>query len=150
MTALSAGMVRRFGFEPNIALLSHSSFGNANTRSARKMRAALTLLRQRYPELAVEGEMQADAALSETIRRRIFPNARLEGQANLLVMPNLDAANIAFNVLKVLGGGVSVGPILIGAARPVHIVTPAITVRGLVNMSAFAVVDAQHHTRAAR
>jgi len=146
MTALSAGMVRRFGFEPRIALLSHSSFGTADTRSARKMRAVSTLLRQRYPDLAVDGEMQADAALSETIRRRIFPNGRLEGQANLLVMPNLDAANITFNVLKVLGGGVSVGPILIGAARPAHIVTPAITVRGLVNMSAFAIVDAQHHT----
>ena len=150
MTALSAGMVRRFGFEPRIALLSHSSFGTADTRSARKMRAALTLLRQRHPDLAVEGEMQADAALSETIRRRIFPNARFEGQANLLVMPNLDAANITFNVLKALGGGVSVGPILIGTARPAHIVTPAITVRGLVNMSAFAIVDAQHHTRVAR
>ena len=150
MTALSAGMVRRFGFEPKIALLSHSSFGTADTRSARKMRAALTLLRQRYPDLAVDGEMQADAALSETIRPRIFPNSRLEGQANLLVLPNLDAANITFNVLKVLGGGVSVGPILIGAARPAHIVTPAITVRGLVNMRAFASVDAQHHTSGAR
>jgi malate dehydrogenase (oxaloacetate-decarboxylating)(NADP+) len=126
-----------------VALLSHSSFGVADTPTARKMRAALAMLEARAPGLEVDGEMQGDAALSEAIRLRVFPNSRLKGDANLLVMPTLDAANIAFNLLKTAAGdGITVGPILLGAARPVHIMTPSATVRRIVNMTALTVVDA--------
>ena len=145
MTIMSAEQVRRFGITPKVALLSHSSFGSAKDASARKMRRVVEILRARAPELEVEGEMHADAALSEEIRERIFPDSRLSGQANLLVMPTLDAANIAFNMVKILGDGLPVGPILVGTARPAHIVTPSVTARGLVNMSALAAVDAQLH-----
>ena len=143
MTILAAKHVSRFGLQPKVALLSHSSFGSALTPSARKMREALAMLHQRCPDLEVEGEMHADAALSETIRENIFPNSKMKGTANLLVMPTLDAANIAFNLVKALGEGLSVGPILVGAAAPAHILTPSVTARGIVNMSAVAVVDAQ-------
>jgi malate dehydrogenase (oxaloacetate-decarboxylating)(NADP+) len=143
MTLRAADAVRRFGVQPKVALLSHSDFGSADAPSARKMRQALALLRQRAPALEVEGEMHADAALSEEIRRRIFPNALLKGAANLLIMPNLDAANIAFNSLRVLADGQAVGPILLGVDGAAHIVTPSITVRGLINMTAIAVYDAQ-------
>ena len=142
-TIMAAAEVRRFGVEPRIALVSHSSFGTSEAPSARKMREALEIVAARAPELQVEGEMHADAALSPFIRDEIFPNSRLKGQANLLVMPSLDAANIAFNLLKVIGNGVSVSPILLGAARPVHIVTPSITVRGLLNMAALACVGCE-------
>jgi malate dehydrogenase (oxaloacetate-decarboxylating)(NADP+) len=125
-----------------VALLSHSSFGSENTPSAQKMRDVLGTLMDWSPELEVEGEMHADAAISPFIREEIFPRSRLNGAANLLIAPGLDAANIAFNLLKVVSGSVAIGPILLGAARPVHIVTPSITVRGLLNMSAVAVVDA--------
>ncbi len=101
------------------------------------------MLQARCPELEVEGEMHADAALNETIRQNIFPNTKLKGSANLLVMPTLDAANISFNLIKALGEGLSVGPILLGTAAPAHILTPSVTARGIVNMSAVAVVDAQ-------
>ena len=143
MTILAAHHVRRFGLQPKIALLSHSNFGSAMTASARKMREALAMLHERCPDLEVEGEMHADAALSETIRENIFPNSKLKGTANLLVMPTLDAANISFNMVKVLGEGLSVGPILLGTAAPAHILTRSVTTRGIVNMSAVAVVDAQ-------
>ena len=143
MTVMAADEVRRFGVVPKIALLSHSNFGTSDDPAARKMKDALQLLQTRAPELEVDGEMQGDAALSEEIRKRVFPNAKLTGQANLLVMPTLDASNIAFNILKVLGQGQSIGPILLGAAQPVHVLTPSVTVRGLVNMTAVAVVDAQ-------
>ena len=126
-----------------MALLSHSSFGSRDTESAQKVRAALEILQERYPELEVEGEMHADAALNEEVRKRIFPDSRLTGRANLLIMPNLDAANIAFNLVKAQGEGLSVGPILIGTTAPAHILTPSVTARGVVNMSAVAVVDAQ-------
>jgi malate dehydrogenase (oxaloacetate-decarboxylating)(NADP+) len=142
ITRLAAAEVRRFGIEPKVALLSHSNFGTENTASARKMRQVLNLVREWEPDLEVEGEMHADAALSAFIREEIFPNSALNGAANLLIMPSLDAANIAFNLLKVVSGSVAIGPILLGAARPAHIVTPSITVRGLLNMSALAVVDA--------
>jgi malate dehydrogenase (oxaloacetate-decarboxylating)(NADP+) len=142
ITQLAAAEVRRFGIEPKVALISHSNFGSENTASARKMRRVLDLVREWEPDLQVEGEMHADAALSAFIREEIFPNSALNGAANLLIMPSLDAANIAFNLLKVVSGSVAVGPILLGAARPAHIVTPSITVRGLLNMSAIAVVDA--------
>ncbi len=143
MTLLAVEVIRRFGITPKVALLSHSSFGTANTPTAAKMRRALGLIESLAPGLEVEGEMQGDAALSQEIRERVFPNARLKGEANLLVMPTLDAANIAFNLLKTAAGdGITVGPILLGVARPVNILTPSATVRRIVNMTALTVVDA--------
>ena len=142
ITRLCANEVRRFGIEPKVALLSHSNFGSHETPSALKMRDALRIIRRAQPELEIEGEMRADLALAESIRQQRFPDALLDGRANLLVMPNQDAANIAFNLLKVLGGGVAIGPILLGAARSAHVVTPSITVRGLLNMTAVAAVQA--------
>ena len=143
MTVLAAEEIRRFGIVPKIALLSHSSFGTSDSPTARKMRAALALLERAAPELEIEGEMHGDAALSVEVRRQAFPNTRLNGDANLLIMPTLDAANIAFNLLKTAAGdGITVGPILLGAAKAVHIVTPTATVRRLVNMTALTVVDA--------
>jgi len=143
MTILAVEEIRRFGITPKVALLSHSSFGAANTPTAVKMRRALELIEKLAPNLEIEGEMQGDAALSQEIRERVFPNARLKGNANLLVMPTLDAANIAFNLLKTAAGdGITVGPILLGVARPVHILTPSATVRRIVNMTALTVVDA--------
>ncbi len=142
LTLLAAEEVRRFGIEPKVALLSNSSFGSRETGSAGKMQQALRLIQARAPDLEVEGEMHADAALSAEIRQRLFPNSRLKGSANLLIMPSLDAANISFNLLKEGGNGLAVGPILLGAARACHILTPSVTARGIVNMSAVAVVDA--------
>ncbi|GAB1459206.1 NADP-dependent malic enzyme [Thauera sp.] len=147
---MAADELRRFGIEPSVALLSHSSFGSSNSASARKMRRACEILRETAPDLNVDGEMHGDAALSEEIREKLHPDSALRGEANLLVMPNLDAANISFNLMKVANGdGVSVGPILLGAAKPVHIVTPSATVRRLVNMTALAVVDAKESRNAA-
>jgi len=143
MTVQAAAHLRRFGIEPKVALLSHSNFGSADTPSARKMRAALVRLQEDYPELEVEGEMHADSALLPELRERVFPNSRLTGKANLLILPNLDAANIAFNLVKSMGEGLSVGPILIGTRAPAHILTPSVTARGVVNMSAIAALDAQ-------
>jgi len=143
MTLLAAEEIKRFGIVPKVALLSASNFGSLKTASAAKMRQARELIAQRAPELEIEGEMHGDAALSEVIRLRVFPNSRLRGEANLLIMPTLDAANISFNLLKTAaGGGVTVGPILLGAARPAHILTPSATVRRIVNMTALAVADA--------
>ncbi len=144
MTLLAAEEVRRFGLKPSIALVSHSSFGSSDAPSAQKMRDALQLILARAPDLPVEGEMRGDAALSKTIRDNAFPDSRLETDANLLVMPNVDAANITYNVLRVTSGhGITVGGILLGAAKPVHIMTPSSTVRRIVNMTALAVVDAR-------
>jgi len=142
MTLLAADVVRRFGIEPKAALLSHSSFGSSSLPDATKMKTALETIWRRAPELEVEGEMHGDAAVSEQIRMRIFPNSRLKGMANLLVMPTLDAANIAMNLIKLLTDGVSIGPILLGAAKPAHILTPSVTVRGILNMTAIASVEA--------
>jgi malate dehydrogenase (oxaloacetate-decarboxylating)(NADP+) len=143
MTLLAAEEIKRFGVQPKVALLSASNFGSVETPSSQKMRRALALIGERAPELEVEGEMHGDAAISEEIRLKVFPSSRLRGEANLLVMPTLDAANISFNLLKTAaGGGVTIGPILLGAARPVHILTPSATVRRLVNMTALAVADA--------
>jgi malate dehydrogenase (oxaloacetate-decarboxylating)(NADP+) len=143
ITMLAAEEVQRFGLAPRVALLSHSNFGSSRSASAAKMSRALEILGEAVPGLEVEGEMHGDTALDEQIRMRLFPNSRLKGEANLLIMPNLDAANIAFNLLKVtVGEGITVGPILLGAARPVHILTPTATVRRLVNMAALASVDA--------
>ncbi len=143
MTLLAAEAVQRFGIKPRIALVSHSNFGTRDNVSSQKMRAAAKILQEREPQLVVEGEMHADAAISETIRANVFPNSKLRGSANTLVLPNIDAANISYNLLKMLGGGVTVGPMLVGAARPAHILTNASTAHGIVNMSALAVVEAQ-------
>ena len=148
MALLTAAEVRRFGIEPKIALLSHSNFGSSDSPSASKMRAALGLLRTMAPDLEVEGEMHGDLALSESARQDIFPNSRLSGEANLLIMPTLDAANISFNLVKHLASGISVGPMLVGMAYPAHILNATVTVRGTVNMSALAVLDAQTHAGA--
>ena len=143
MTVLAAEEIRRFGIVPKAALLSASNFGSLWSPSAEKMRRALRLINERAPELEIEGEMHGDAALSEQIRLKVFPRSRLRGEANLLIMPTLDAANIAFNLLKTAaGGGVTIGPILLGAARPVHILTPSASVRRIVNMTALVVADA--------
>jgi malate dehydrogenase (oxaloacetate-decarboxylating)(NADP+) len=140
---LAAESVRRFGLVPKVALVSHSNFGSDDSKSARKMRDARRLLAERAPTLEMDGEMHGDAALSEAIRARVHPDSTLKGEANLLVMPNLDAANISFNLLKITGGdGVTIGPILLGANKPVLIATPSATVRRLVNLTALAVVDA--------
>ncbi|MDP2094654.1 MAG: NADP-dependent malic enzyme [Hydrogenophaga sp.] len=139
---LAAEAVRRFGVTPSVALLSHSNFGGSDAASAVKMRAALGLIRERDPHLAVEGEMRGDAALSKPILDREFPDSGLSIEANVLVMPNVDAANISYNLLRIAAGnGITVGGILLGAARPVHILTPSSTVRRIVNMTALAVVD---------
>ena len=143
ITALCADEVRRFGIEPKVALLSHSNFGSHQDPSARKMHHALCRIQRAYPDLEVEGEMRADLALSATMRQARFPDSQLEGRANLLIMPNQDAANIAFNLLKVMGDGTAIGPILLGAAKSAHVVTPGITVRGLLNMTALAAVQAR-------
>ncbi|MGB7543557.1 MAG: NADP-dependent malic enzyme [Burkholderiales bacterium] len=143
MTALAAEEIRRFGIVPRAALLSHSSFGTSDAPIAQKMRRALALIREQAPELEIEGEMHGDAALNADLRLATFPRSRLKGEANLLIMPTLDAANIAFNLLKTAAGdGITIGPILLGAARPVHILTPSATVRRMVNMTALTVVDA--------
>ncbi len=143
MTLLAAEAMRRFGIVPKVALLSHSSFGSSDSASALKMREGLNLIRARAPALEIEGEMHGDSAVSEALRKGVFPNSRLRGDANLLIMPTLDAANIAFTLLKMVASdGVTIGPILLGAARPVHILTPSATVRGLVNMTALLAVDA--------
>jgi malate dehydrogenase (oxaloacetate-decarboxylating)(NADP+) len=140
---LAADEVRRFGVTPRVALLSHSSFGSSQTASAVKMRQALERIQNQAPDLEVEGEMHGDAALNKGILDRVFPGSRLTEAANLLVMPNLDAANITFNVLKAVAGqGITVGPILLGAQRPVHILTPTSTVRRITNMTALTSVEA--------
>jgi len=139
---MASAIVKRFGMVPKVGLLSHSNFGSRNNKSAKKMRKARKLLNREHPELAVEGEMHADAALSEETRSRVFPNADYSGGANLLVMPNLDAANITYNMVKILGDGLPVGPMLVGLKKPAHVVTESTTVRGIVNLCAIAAVDA--------
>ena len=142
ITIMAAEEMRRFGIEPKIALLSHSNFGSSNAASAQKMRDTLAILRERAPELEVDGEMHGDLALDAKLRAEVLPNSTLTGEANLLVLPNIDAANIAYNLLKVAAGdGVAIGPILLGAAKPVHILTPSATVRRIVNMTALTVAD---------
>jgi malate dehydrogenase (oxaloacetate-decarboxylating)(NADP+) len=139
----AATHVRRFGIEPRIAFLSHSDFGNNDTESARKMRRAADLMHKAHPEIESDGEMHGDSALSEIMRGRVLPHSRLKSPANVLIMPNLDAANIAYQVIKVLADALPVGPILIGPARPAHILTPSVTARGVLNMTAVAAVEAQ-------
>jgi malate dehydrogenase (oxaloacetate-decarboxylating)(NADP+) len=134
--------VRRFGIEPKIALISHSDFGSADTPSALKMRKALRLLEERAPDLEVDGEMQADSALSLVARERVISNSRLKGEANVLIFPNLDAGNTAFQLTRVIADALPVGPILIGPAKPAHVLAPSVTARGIVNMTAIAAVEA--------
>ncbi|MBV6325359.1 NADP-dependent malic enzyme [Duganella violaceipulchra] len=143
ITVMAAEEMRRFGLSPRAALLSHSNFGSSNSESAQKMRAALELVRQMDPSLEVDGEMHGDTALDAKLRNSMMPGTTLTGDANLLVMPNIDAANIAYNLVKTAAGnGIAVGPILLGCAKPVHILTPSATVRRIVNMTALCVVDA--------
>jgi malate dehydrogenase (oxaloacetate-decarboxylating)(NADP+) len=142
MTLLAAETVQRFGIAPKIALLSHSNFGASLSPSARKMRKALELIRTADPTLEIDGEMHADAALVEQIRNQAVPDSRLTGSANLLVLPNLDSANIAYNLVKATGEGVTVGPLLLGLSKPLHIAVPSVTARGLVNISAVAAMEA--------
>jgi malate dehydrogenase (oxaloacetate-decarboxylating)(NADP+) len=143
MTMLAADAVRRFGIAPSVALLSHSNFGSSELPSAQKMRTALELIRARNPDFEVDGEMQADTALSHVVLEGSMPDSTLTQEANLLIMPNVDAANITYNALRITaGGGITIGAVLLGAAQPVHILTPASTVRRIINMSAVAVVDA--------
>jgi len=148
MTIQAAEEVQRFGIEPNVALISHSNFGSRTTASAKKMAHARQILLERAPGLNVDGEMQADAALSESILKSNFPDTTLNGPANLLIMPNIDTGNVTYNLLKMTGSnGVAIGPILLGAARPVHILTNSSTVRRIINMTALAVVNAQLEQR---
>ena len=128
---------------PKVALLSHSNFGSHNDASAYKMRAATMDIKQRAPELEVDGEMHADTALSDTVRKTIMPNSTLKSDANLLIMPNIESANISFNLLKILGEGIPIGPVLLGVSKPSYILTPSVTARGILNVSALASVAAQ-------
>jgi malate dehydrogenase (oxaloacetate-decarboxylating)(NADP+) len=143
LAANAAAKVQDFGIAPKVALIAASNFGSRASPAGRKMRRALKILMQTHPGLEVEGEMQADVALDEALRNRIFPNSRLKGAANLLVMPTLESANIALNLVRTLAGGLPVGPILLGIAKPAHITTTSVTARGLVNLAALAVIDAQ-------
>jgi malate dehydrogenase (oxaloacetate-decarboxylating)(NADP+) len=142
ITMMAAEELRRFGIRPSVALLSHSNFGSSDRPSAVKMRAALALLRERAPDLEIDGEMHGDAALDPDYRRGLMPRTTLSGEANLLVLPNIDAANISYNLLKTAAGNnIAIGPVLLGAARPVHVLTASATVRRLVNMTAWTIVD---------
>jgi malate dehydrogenase (oxaloacetate-decarboxylating)(NADP+) len=143
ITIMAAEEVRRFGIEPKVALVSHSNFGSSNAPTAQKMRDTLAILRERVPELQVDGEMHGDVALDANLRREVLPDSTLEGDANLLVLPNIDAANISYNLLKTAAGNnIAIGPMLLGAAKPVHVLTASATVRRIVNMTALLVADA--------
>ncbi|KZD24401.1 NADP-dependent malic enzyme [Tardiphaga sp. 20_F10_N6_6] len=143
IAALAANHVQRFAMKPKIAFVSHSDFGSYDTDSSRKMRRAAALLREKHPEIESDGEMQGDTALSEAARKIVLPHSKLEGSANVLIMPTLDAANVAYQMIKTLADALPVGPILIGPARPAHILTPGVTARGILNMTAVAAVEAQ-------
>ena len=144
ITVMAAEEIRRFGIEPKAALLSHSNFGTSDSASAVKMRRTLALLREQAPWLEADGEMHGDLALDPVARAKLMPHSTLHGEANLLVLPNIDAANIAYNLLKAAaGGGIAIGPVLLGADKPVHVLTPSATVRRIVNMTALTVADAE-------
>ncbi|RFZ89816.1 NADP-dependent malic enzyme [Shinella sp. WSJ-2] len=144
MTIMAAQEIRRFGITPRAALVSHSNFGSRDSDSAFKMRRAMELVREQAPDLEADGEMHGDAAISEALRLRVMPDSTLTGEANLLVFPNLDAANITLGVVKTMTDSLHVGPILLGAALPAHILSPSATSRGVVNMAALAVVEASY------
>jgi len=147
ITAMAAEKLRIFGLRPKVALLSHSAFGSEDDRVARKMREALAILRERVPDLEVEGEMTADMALDEEFRKQLFPHSRLQGRANLLVAPDIASAHISFNLARMLSNSVTVGPLLLGVGKPAHVLTSSATVRRVVNMTAIAVVDAQQYAK---
>ena len=148
IAAMAAEELRRFGVPPKLAFVSHSMYGSSRRPSALKMRAARDLFVERHPDIPADGELQGDALFNEEMRASLVPDSALHGAANVLILPNLDAANILFNVLKVTGGkGVTVGPILLGANAPAHILNPASTVRRIVNMTALAVADAGARSR---
>ena len=149
MTVLAAEEIRRFGLTPRAALLSHSNFGSRDTKSSLKMREAAEMLRQIAPQLEADGEMHGDAALSDVLRQRVYPHSSLKDEANLLVFPSLDAANITLTTVKAMTDALHVGPILLGTARPAHILTPSVTSRGVVNMTALAIVEASSKAEAA-
>ena len=143
IASMAADELRRFGLQPKVAFVSHSMFGSSSRPAAKRMRKAAELFRKLEPDVDCEGEHQGDGALSEEIRRSFLPTSSMSGSANLMLLPNLDAANILFNVLKITSShGVTIGPVLLGAAKPVHILTPASTTRRIVNMTALAVADA--------
>ena len=143
ITVMAAEEMMRFGLQPKAALLSHSNYGSSSQPSAVKMREALALLQRDAPWLEVDGEMHGDTALDAKYRNSLMPDSPLNGEANLLVLPNIDAANISYNLLKTAaGGGIAIGPVLLGAAKPVHILTPSATVRRIINMTAMTVADA--------
>ena len=148
IASLAAVHVQRFNIKPKIAFVSHSDFGSYDTESSRKMRRATQLLKDKHPEIEADGEMQGDTALSAAARKMVLPHSKLEGEANIMIMPTLDTANVAYQMIKALADALPVGPILIGSARPAHILTPGVTARGILNMTAVAVVEAQE--RAAR
>ncbi len=142
-TLMACFRLKLFGIEPRVALLSHSNFGSHDNPSAAKMRRAYEIIRARAPKLEIDGEMMADTAWDDGLRKRMFPNTTLSGRANLFVMPNLDAANITYNMVRVMTDGVAIGPILMGLNRPAHVLTPASSPRRVVNMTAIAAVEAQ-------
>jgi malate dehydrogenase (oxaloacetate-decarboxylating)(NADP+) len=142
LAALAAEEVRRFGVTPKAALLSHSNFGASNSPTARKMRDALALIRARTPELEIDGEMHGDSALSQILRERLVPDGRLQGSANLLIMPTLDAANISLTLLAGATEALLVGPILLGLSKPLHVMIPTVTARGVINLTAIAAAQA--------
>jgi malate dehydrogenase (oxaloacetate-decarboxylating)(NADP+) len=142
ITLMAAAEMRRFGLLPRVALLSHSNFGTSNTASAQKMRAALEIIREKAPDLEIDGEMHGDTALDAALLKSVMPDSPLKGEANLLVLPNIESANISYNLLKTTSGkGIAVGPILLGCPKPVHVLTPSATVRRIVNMTALCVMD---------
>jgi len=142
MAALAAVHVQRFNIKPKIAFVSHSDFGSFDTESSRKMRRATALLRQNHPEIEADGEMQADTALSLLARQRVITDCRLDGEANVLIFPNLDAGSTALQLTRVIANALPVGPILMGPAKPAHVLTPSVTARGIVNMTAIAAAEA--------
>jgi len=148
MTVLAAEEIRRFGIHPKAALLSHSDFGSRDSPSALKMREAARILKRLAPDLECDGEMHGDTAISEALRHRVYPHSTLKGEANLLVFPNLDSANITLSTVKQMMDALHVGPILLGTDKPAHILTPSVTSRGIVNMTALAVVEAAHKAQA--
>jgi len=143
MTLLAAAEVKRFGVTPKVAMLSNSNFGSANTEESRKIAKAVRHLHKHAPDLEVDGEMQADLAVFEPLREAMMPDAKLSGSANLFIMPSLSAANISFNLVKSLGDGYAVGPILLGVNHPAHILTPFASVRRMLNMTALSTVECQ-------
>jgi malate dehydrogenase (oxaloacetate-decarboxylating)(NADP+) len=143
ITIMAANEMRKLGMVPKAALLSHSNFGSSDAPSAQKMRDVLAILKKIAPDLEVDGEMHGDCALDASIRAGAITSSTLTGQANLLVMPNIDAANISYNLLKTAAGnGIAIGPLLLGVAKPIHILTPASTVRRIVNVATLTVVEA--------